>query len=35
VRPEVILGTLREAGFTDVRRETSMALFSEYSGQRP
>jgi demethylmenaquinone methyltransferase/2-methoxy-6-polyprenyl-1,4-benzoquinol methylase len=32
VRPEVILGALRDAGFADARRDVQMAIFSEYSG---
>ncbi len=32
VRPEVILESMREAGFTDVRRDRAHGIFSEYSG---
>jgi demethylmenaquinone methyltransferase/2-methoxy-6-polyprenyl-1,4-benzoquinol methylase len=34
VRPEVILDALREAGFTEAKREVSMAIFSEYSATK-
>jgi demethylmenaquinone methyltransferase/2-methoxy-6-polyprenyl-1,4-benzoquinol methylase len=34
VRPEVILGAMREAGLENVRRDTEMGIFSEYSGTR-
>lgn len=32
VRPEVILETMRDAGFKDVQRGTALGIFSEYSG---
>jgi demethylmenaquinone methyltransferase / 2-methoxy-6-polyprenyl-1,4-benzoquinol methylase len=32
VRPEVILEGLRDAGFRDAKRKTSMGIFSEYTG---
>jgi demethylmenaquinone methyltransferase/2-methoxy-6-polyprenyl-1,4-benzoquinol methylase len=35
VRPEVILDTLRAAGFEDVQRRVEMGIFSEYSGMTP
>lgn len=34
VRPEVILDTLRAAGFRDAQRAISMGIFSEYSGTK-
>ena len=34
VRPEVILDALRAAGFTDVKRNVALGVFSEYSGTR-
>ncbi|HEX6159395.1 MAG TPA: class I SAM-dependent methyltransferase [Thermoanaerobaculia bacterium] len=34
VRPEVILGTLVEAGFHDAKRHVEMGIFSEYSAKR-
>ena len=33
VRPEVIVGAMREAGFEDVTRERELGIFSEYSGR--
>ena len=35
VRPETILASLRAAGFTDVRRDISFGIFSEYTGRKP
>jgi len=35
VRPEAVLAALRAAGFTEVRRETSLGVFSEYSARKP
>ena len=34
VRPEVILQTLREAGFAEVSRSVSLGIFSEYEARR-
>ncbi len=34
VPPDVILGTLRDAGFSQVQREVEMGMFSEYTGVR-
>lgn len=34
VRPEVILDTMRTAGFADVSRTVSLGIFSEYEGTR-
>jgi demethylmenaquinone methyltransferase / 2-methoxy-6-polyprenyl-1,4-benzoquinol methylase len=34
VRPDVILETLREAGFSEVKRGVELGIFSEYSGVR-
>jgi demethylmenaquinone methyltransferase/2-methoxy-6-polyprenyl-1,4-benzoquinol methylase len=34
VRPDVILSTMRSAGFTDVRRDRALGIFSEYTGSR-
>ena len=34
VRPEVILDTLRDAGFADVSRTVSLGIFSEYAARR-
>jgi len=35
VRPDAVLAALREAGFTEVSRETSLGVFSEYSARKP
>jgi demethylmenaquinone methyltransferase / 2-methoxy-6-polyprenyl-1,4-benzoquinol methylase len=35
VRPETILGALRGAGFDEVKRGVSLAIFSEYSARLP
>jgi len=35
VRPESILGALREVGFDDAKREVELAIFSEYSARLP
>ncbi|HYX23003.1 MAG TPA: hypothetical protein VFC23_02535 [Thermoanaerobaculia bacterium] len=35
VPPEVILGALREAGFSGVKREVQMGMLSEYTAVRP
>ena len=35
VPPERILTALADAGFTDVRRELVLGMFSEYTGRRP
>jgi demethylmenaquinone methyltransferase/2-methoxy-6-polyprenyl-1,4-benzoquinol methylase len=35
VRPDTILAALRGAGFEDVKREVSLAIFSEYSARLP
>jgi demethylmenaquinone methyltransferase / 2-methoxy-6-polyprenyl-1,4-benzoquinol methylase len=32
VRPPVILDAMREAGFSDVKRDVELRIFSEYSG---
>lgn len=34
VRPEVILGTMKDAGFTEATRNVEMGIFSEYSATR-
>ena len=35
VRPDTVLGTLQDAGFTDVRRDSKLRLFSEYVATKP
>jgi demethylmenaquinone methyltransferase/2-methoxy-6-polyprenyl-1,4-benzoquinol methylase len=35
VRPDVILGAMRDAGFTDVKRGVELGIFSEYAGTAP
>lgn len=35
VRPEAILGALREVGFDEVKRGVSLSIFSEYSARLP
>jgi demethylmenaquinone methyltransferase/2-methoxy-6-polyprenyl-1,4-benzoquinol methylase len=35
VPPEGVLGALRAAGFTDVRRHVELGIFSEYTGAKP
>jgi demethylmenaquinone methyltransferase / 2-methoxy-6-polyprenyl-1,4-benzoquinol methylase len=34
VRPPIILDAMREAGFSDVKRDVELRIFSEYSGVR-
>jgi len=34
-RPEVILRSMREAGFAEVQRSVSLGIFSEYIGVKP
>jgi demethylmenaquinone methyltransferase/2-methoxy-6-polyprenyl-1,4-benzoquinol methylase len=34
VRPEVILGAMRQAGFRDPKRNVDLGIFSEYSAWR-
>ena len=34
VRPQVILDTMRAAGFEDVKRKIELGIFSEYTGTR-
>lgn len=35
VRPDAILGALRESGFDDAKRHVSLSIFSEYSARLP
>jgi demethylmenaquinone methyltransferase/2-methoxy-6-polyprenyl-1,4-benzoquinol methylase len=35
VRPEVIMSAQREAGFIEIKRTVSLAIFSEYSAMKP
>jgi demethylmenaquinone methyltransferase/2-methoxy-6-polyprenyl-1,4-benzoquinol methylase len=35
VPPEAVMATMRHAGFTDVRRNVELGIFSEYTGRKP